>query len=79
MSIFVNCPHCQGVVEVTKLNCKIFRHGTFKHSGRQIPPHATKAVCDTLVASNLINGCCKPFKLVKNDDDEFVAVVCDYI
>lgn len=45
----VICPHCQGIVIIEQLNCKIFRHGIFKRSGKQIPPHAPKAECDVWV------------------------------
>jgi hypothetical protein len=72
--MFVECPHCRGVVEIAELNCAIFRHAVLKATGKQINPHAPKQVCDTLVAQGAIHGCGRPFKIV-----EGVAVVCDYI
>ncbi len=32
----VLCPHCMEYIEILELNCKIFRHGVFKDSGKQI-------------------------------------------
>jgi hypothetical protein len=78
MVTYVICPHCQGMVEIAKLNCKIFRHGIYKTSGRQIPPHASKDVCTKLVDDEMIEGCAKPFKVVK-DKSGYTAVPCDYI
>ncbi len=71
----VECPHCKGIVIIEQLNCKIFRHGIFKHNGKQIPPHASKADCDTWVQKDTIWGCGKPFQI--NEDNK--AVICDYI
>jgi hypothetical protein len=75
----IECPHCKENVLIEKLNCCIFRHGTLKINGKQIDPHASKDLCDFYVAKQLIFGCGKPFKIIKNDKDEFVAVICDYI
>jgi tRNA 2-selenouridine synthase SelU len=78
--IIIICPHCQISVLIEQLNCKIFRHGTFKHNGQQINPHETKEVCDYFVANNMIYGCGKPFKIEqKPESNEFVAVICDYV
>lgn len=71
----VVCPHCQGSVWVEQLNCKIFRHGVFKGTGKQIPPHASKADCDKWQEQNAIWGCGKPFQI----DDTGKAIVCEYI
>ncbi len=69
----VTCPHCKEFVWIEKINCGIFRHGTF-HNGIQIDPHLSKELCDLYVNKKLIYGCGKPFKLVEQD-----AVQCDYI
>ena len=74
----INCPHCQGLIIVIKLNCHIFRHGIYKNNGQQINPHAPKNVCDELVKNDLIFGCGKPF-LIKKEKDEYVSIICDYI
>jgi hypothetical protein len=68
------CPHCKGTVIIEQVNCSIFRHGVFKRSGKQIPPHAPKEDCDNWAKNNDIYGCGKPFKLVDGK-----AVECDYI
>ena len=75
----IECPHCKEPILIEKLNCRIFRHGTFKHNGQQINPHETEGVCDYFVANNMIYGCGKPFQIKEMVNNEFVAVICDYI
>ena len=42
--ILVHCPHCQQLIEIVELNCRIFRCGVLKQTGEQhgwktfIPP-----------------------------------------
>jgi hypothetical protein len=76
--IVVECPHCKDHILIEKLNCCIFRHGTMKTNGQQIDPHAHKELCDFYVQKNMINGCGKPFRIVKNNN-ELIAIICDYI
>jgi hypothetical protein len=76
--IIVVCPHCKEPILIEKLNCCIFRHGTMRSNGQQINPHAIKELCDYYVEKNMINGCGKPFQIIKNNN-EFVAIICDYI
>ena len=83
-NIVVECPHCQHPVLIEKLNCCIFRHASFKTSGKQINPHASKILCDFYIRNNLVFGCCKPFQIIvnnksKNNDDKFIGIICDYI
>ena len=75
----VECPHCKNPVLIEKLNCAIFRHGSLKTDGQQIDPHASKELCDYYIEKNLINGCGKPFKVIKDVDNNYVAIVCEYI
>ncbi len=73
------CLHCSGCVQVLEgeLKCHIFRHGTFKDSGKQMDPHAVKAECDRLAAADLIYGCGKPFRVIYDVENLPVAVSCD--
>lgn len=75
----IECPNCKESILIEKLNCCIFRHGTLKNSGKQIDPHASKDLCDFYVEKQLIYGCGKPFKIIKNDNNELIAVICGYI
>lgn len=76
--LLVECPHCNNLVQIESINCAIFRHGFDVKRGIQIPPHSKKEVCEKYLLNPDIVGCCKPFKIVKVDD-EFKAVICDYI
>jgi len=77
-NLIVSCPHCQSLVIIEELNCKIFRHGTYKDTNQQIDPHSTKSVCDYLILNDLIYGCGKPFK-INIIDNNYQADICDYI
>ena len=79
------CPHCQedencqdGILVYLKdINCAIFRHGAYKDSGKQMPPHAPKNECDRLAKEDKIIGCGKPYEIVKIDG-EYKIQKCDY-
>ena len=90
----IECPHCEQVIEVVELNCRIFRCGVYKHNYHQIDPHMPKIQCEQLVANGEIYGCGKPFKIevinssnvtsanINNNnmvDLSFNVVICDYI
>ena len=84
VNLVVECPHCKEPILIEQLNCCIFRHGVLKNNEKQIEPHASKELCDYYVKNELIIGCGKPFKVIlnensKNDDDKFIAIICDYI
>jgi len=72
--MIVDCPHCFASILIAEVNCAIFRHGVFKETHEQIPPHLPKEECDALVRDDRIFGCGKPFKLVDGK-----AVECEYI
>jgi hypothetical protein len=79
------CPQCGEMVyiRIKDFNCRIFRHGVYKSTRKQIDSHSTKEQCDELVKNDLIWGCGKPFKLVNNKDknsyEKYKLIVCDYI
>jgi hypothetical protein len=72
------CPHCKDYILIEKINCAIFRHGTFKNNGKQIDPHASKKICDLYLKNNLIYGCGKPFRIIDNNGT-LETEICDYI
>ena len=74
----IECPHCNLMILIEKLNCGIFRHGVIISTGQQIPPHAPKEECDHFVNNGLIHGCGKPFQILLIDN-KVVIQICDYI
>jgi len=58
-NIVVQCPHCDNPVQIAKIACGIFRHGTLKKKGKQINPHATQAQCESYLKKDLVYGCGK--------------------
>ena len=79
INIILKCPHCELYMEIEQLNCKIFRHGMLKSNNTQINPHASKEECDYYINNNLIYGCGKPFRIIENENNEFITVICEYI
>ena len=77
------CLHCKDtfVIHITDFNCKILRHGAYKHNLQPINPHASKEECDALVASGEIYGCARPLLITKNADvyTGYNVVICNYI
>jgi hypothetical protein len=92
--IFV-CLHCQEpfVVSHNEFNCRILRHGVYKHNMQPIPPHASKEECEALVRDGLIFGCAGPLQIVEKVADaaagagagasisepRYDIIICDYI
>lgn len=81
MDIIFQCCHCNNsfIVNEKEFNCKILRHGIYKNNLKQIDPHLPKNKCDELYKKNLIYGCGKPLKIIKNDENEYDVIICDYI
>jgi len=72
--LIVQCPHCQDFIWIEQLNCRIFRHASFK-SGEPIPPHSTEPECEAYLKSGKVFGCAKPFQILEDG----TVVKCDYI
>lgn len=77
------CLHCNEpfVVAYQDFNCRILRHGVFKHNLQPINPHSTKEECERLVTAGLIFGCGKPLQIVDHSscDYSYNVIICDYI
>ena len=73
--LIINCPHCDQLILIIELNCRIFRCGILKSNGEQINPHSNKNICDDLSTNNLIYGCGKPFRIDGNNN----VLICEYI
>jgi len=74
----VKCPHCEDYVVIEQINCAIFRHGVLKSNLVQINPHLPKTECDKLKEQDLIYGCGKPFRVIR-ENNEWIGIVCEYI
>jgi hypothetical protein len=68
------------MIQIVKeeINCGIFRHGSYKDTLENIPPHASREECDQLKNSDRIYGCGKPFSII-HQQDSFEISICDYI
>jgi uncharacterized C2H2 Zn-finger protein len=79
--IYLLCPHCGELFMTTEktIACTIYRHAVLKSNMEQINPHSPKEECDRLIEQDLVYGCAKPFRVIKNENKEYIAIVCDYI
>jgi hypothetical protein len=75
-----NCPHCLDtiIVHEKELNCQIFRHAVYKDNYIQVDPHLNKNDCDKLLLENKVYGCCKPFEIIKDDNNNLIVIKCEY-
>ena len=78
-SVYFSCPWCEMVfaVQLSQLNCKIFRCGVYKDTFIPIEPHLSKEECDILAQSSRIYGCGKPFRYIDSPSPHVIK--CDYI
>lgn len=72
----INCPYCNELLLIGKINCGIFRHGVIKSTGKHMNPHATRKTCDKLMKKKLIYGCGNQFKIII-DNDNINIILCD--
>ena len=79
--MILSCPYpdCNISIEISEINCAIFRCGICKdkndvYYGKQIEPHLSKEECDRLKKEDKIWGCGRPFQLVNN-----TLIKCQYI
>ena len=78
------CLHCHEpfVISHKDFNCRILRHGVYKHNLQPINPHATKDECDALVRDGAIYGCAGPLQIqtaTATALDVYEIVICEYI
>lgn len=73
------CPHCDNFIQVlqNETACCIFRHAAYKDTLKQICPHTTKDICESLLEKGLVVGCAKPFKFFHGNPPHVEE--CDYI
>ena len=83
MDYIFTCLHCQEpfVIHAADFNCRILRHGVYKHNLQPIPPHAIKEECDALFKSGEIYGCAKPLQIVPSTttSNGYDVIICEYI
>ena len=73
--MIIHCPHCDQMIEILNINCRIFRCGVYIKTNTQVNPHESKENCDFITKYELIYGCGKPFLInLDNTVDK-----CEYI
>ena len=77
-NFIIKCPNCDDLIIIEELNCSIFRHGVIIESNEQIDQHSTKELCEYYIKNKLIYGCGKPYKIIINENNEYIPIKCDY-
>jgi hypothetical protein len=72
--LYVECPHCQYIILIEDINCRIFRHAVYKDTFEPVNPHASEEECNRLLSEHKVIGCCKPFKL----NEQNIPEICNY-
>jgi hypothetical protein len=72
--LYIECPHCQYIILIEDINCRIFRHAVYKDTFEPVNPHASEEECKRLLSSDAVIGCCKPFKL----NEQNIPEICNY-
>lgn len=64
----VTCPHCKDMIEITSVNCGIFRHAIRQKPGENAvqEPHASKDTLADWKEKGWLIGCGLPFVIDKN-------------
>ena len=50
--LIIKCLHCDQLIIIIELNCRIFQCGVLKINGEQINLLLNKNICDDLTANN---------------------------
>ena len=78
MNFIINCPNCNEIIIIDKLNCGIFRHGNFIKNNKPINPHTSEKDCKRFIRKELVYGCGMPFK-ISLIDDKYIVEKCNFI
>ena len=70
-NLIFNCPHCDKyiIIPLSSLNGnENFIHAIFINNYEQVDPNLTEIECQYLLENNMVFGCCKKFKIIRQND-----------
>lgn len=71
---YVNCPHCDEIVYITKVKCAMFLHAANKNTYKTLNAHSKWYEIDKLKRHGLLLGCGNRF-WVKIDESGTISSV----
>jgi hypothetical protein len=66
---YINCPHCDEIVYITKVKCGLFLHAANKKNMKPLNPHSKKYQIDKLKNSGMMLGCGGKFSIIINNGE----------
>lgn len=66
--MLVNCPKCNGLIDMVAINCGICVHGVFKHNNEQVHPHSSLHTRAQWLREESIYGCGCMFKYIADSN-----------
>lgn len=60
---FINCPYCNQQIEIITYACRIYRHGYYKKTMKQIGQHCKERTVECLLKKDKIYGCGRQFRI----------------
>jgi hypothetical protein len=67
MSIYINCPYCDNMLEISAIKCGIILHAFNSKTGKQLGAHAKQSTIDKVKNKGLLIGCGGRFKIDKKE------------
>ncbi len=68
-NFYIQCPHCDDVIEIEKVKCGVFLHAYNTKTGKTLNPHTKLYKVDKIRQSGYLIGCGGKFKLKTNKKD----------
>ena len=68
-NFYINCPHCNEIIYITKVKCGLFLHAVNKQNMKALNPHSKKYQIDKLKNSGMMLGCGGKFSIIMNNGE----------
>lgn len=59
----INCPYCDENIEIVSYACRIYIHGYYKTTMKQVGQHLRPITINSLLKNNKVIGCMGQFRI----------------
>jgi hypothetical protein len=66
---YINCPHCDEIVYITKVKCGLFLHAANNKTMKSLNPHSKQYQIDKLRKNGMLLGCGGKFSIIINNGE----------
>lgn len=70
---YINCPHCDDIIYITKIKCAMFLHAVDKTTMKQLSPHSKWYQVDKLKRDGNMVGCGERFWLQTDHNGTIIS------